>query len=337
MNSSAGTKVGWGLLGASGIASRALAPAISSSGHGRLVAVASRDRSKADAFASKHAIARSHGSYEALLADREVEAVYVSLPNSEHVTWAIRAVEAGKHVLCEKPMHCDPAEVARLYDAAERAGRLVMEAFMYRHHPDTQALFACVANGEIGDVCHARAALSFSMPLAGNIRLDPALHGGALMDLGCYAISALRILAGEPRRVSGFAHMAPTGVDIRTTAFMECQQGATASFNCGMDLPGQSCLEVIGSKGILRAEWPFFRPFFPHIDPPKIEIRIGLESRLRPLTDANPYVLQVDNLSRAIRGAVQPLLGRADAEAQARVIGALGPAQGGPRGEWTAP
>ena len=329
-------KVGWGLLGASGIANRALAPAIAASGYGRLVAVASRERSKADAFAAKHAIARSHGSYEALLADQEVEAVYVSLPNSEHVTWAIRAVEAGKHVLCEKPMHRDPAQVARLYDAAERAGRLVMEAFMYRHHPDTQALFASVAKGEIGDVYHARAALSFSMPLAGNIRLDPDLHGGALMDLGCYAISALRILAGEPRRVSGLAQRASTGVDMRATAFMECQNGTTATFNCGMDLPGQSCLEVIGSKGILRAEWPFFRPFFPHVDPPKVEIRIGLESRLLPLTDVNPYVLQVDNLSRAIRGDGQPLLGRTDAHSQAKVVGALHRSMAS-QGEWVAP
>jgi len=335
MSGNRNAKVGWGLLGASGIAHRALAPAIAASAHGRLVAVASRDLAKASEFAARHAIGRSHGSYEALLADEEVEAVYVSLPNSEHVRWAIRAVEAGKHVLCEKPMHCDPAEVERLYDAAERAGRLVMEAFMYRHHPDTQALFQCVGNGDIGEVYHARAALSFSMPLAGNIRLDPALHGGALMDLGCYAISALRMLAGEPLRASGSEHLGPTGVDMRATAFMECQGGATATFNCGMDLPSQSGLEVIGSKGILRAEWPFFRPFFPHIDPPKIEIRVGLESRMLPLTDANPYVLQVDNLSRSIRGEEQPLLGRSDAVAQARVIGALRRSMGS-KGEWVA-
>jgi predicted dehydrogenase len=323
MSGNKSAKVSWGLLGASGIANRALATAIAESAHGSLVAVASRDPEKAGTFAAKHAIGRSYGSYEALLADKEVEVVYVSLPNSEHVTWAMRAVEAGKHVLCEKPMHCDASEVNRLYDAAERAGRIVMEAFMYRHHPDTQTLFRCVTNGDIGEVYHARAALSFSMPLAGNIRLDPALHGGALMDLGCYAISALRILAGEPSRVSGVAIPGPTGVDMRATAFMKCPQGATATFNCGMDLPGQSGLEVIGSKGILRAEWPFFRPFFPHIDPPKIEIRVGLESRLLPLTDANPYVMQVDNLSRSIRSEEQPLLGRLDACAQARVIGAL--------------
>ena len=336
MSDNKSAKVGWGLLGASGIANRALAPALAESAHGRLVAVASRDPKRAATFAAKHAIGRSYGSYEALLADKEVEVVYVSLPNSEHVTWAIRAVEAGKHVLCEKPMHCDASEVNRLYDAAERAGRIVMEAFMYHHHPDTQTLFRCVSNGDIGEVYHARAALSFSMPLAGNIRLDPALHGGALMDLGCYAISALRILAGEPRRVSGFAHLGPTGVDIRATAFMECGQGATATFSCGMDLPGQSCLEVIGSKGILRAEWPFFRPFFPHIDPPKIEVRVGLISRTLPLTDANPYALQVDNLSRAIRGEGQPLLGRTDAAAQAGVIGALRRSMVS-QGAWVAP
>ena len=323
MSTNKGVKIGWGLLGASGIANRALAPALSRSAVGRLVAVASRDAAKAASFATKHGIGRAYGSYEELLADKEIDVVYVSLPNSEHVTWALRAVEAGKHVLCEKPMHRDPAEVRRLYDTAERAGRVVMEAFMYRHHPDTQTLFRCVGKGDIGTVYHARAALSFSMPLDGNIRLDPTLHGGALMDLGCYAISALRILAGEPTRVSGASCLAPSGVDMRTTAFMECQGGATTTFNCGMDLPGQSCLEVIGSKGILRAEWPFFRPFFPHIDPPKIEIRVGLESTMLPLTDVNPYLLQVDNLSRAVRGEEQPLVGRSDAVAQARVIAAL--------------
>ena len=315
--------VGWGLLGASGIANRALAPAILASAHARPVAIASRDVGKAAAFAAKHGIERSYGGYEALLADKDVEIVYVSLPNSEHVTWAIRAIEAGKHVLCEKPMHCDPSEVQRLYDAAERADRIVMEAFMYRHHPDTKALFRCVRDGNIGDVFHTRAALTLMMPLADNIRLDPALHGGALMDLGCYAIDALRMLAGEVKRVSAFPASGPTGVDIRVSAFMECETGATASFVCGMDLPGQSCLEVIGSKGILRAEWPFFRPFFPHVDPPMIEVRVGMDRQQLPLTDVNPYVLQVDNLSRSVRGDEQPLLGRADALAQASVISAM--------------
>jgi len=326
-------KVRWGLLGASGIAGRAMAPALAVSRNGVALAVASRDHAKAAAFASTHGVARCYGSYDALLADRDIEAVYVSVPNSEHVHWAIRAVEAGKHVLCEKPMHRDPAEVQRLFDAAGRANKLVMEAFMYRHHPDTAALFACVNGGELGEVFHARAALSFTMPGTQNIRLDPALHGGALMDVGCYAINALRMVAGEPGRVSGLASTGPTGVDLRFTAFMQCPRGITATFNCGLDLAAQSSLEIIGTKGTLRADWPYFRPFFPHLDPPKIEVRTGLQSRTLPLTDANPYVLQADNFSGAIRGNETPLLGRLDASGQALVVSALRRSAAA-RGEW---
>lgn len=315
--------VGWGLLSTSGIAGRALAPAIAASPHATALAVASRDQARADAFAAGHDIGRAYGSYQALLADPNVEAVYLSLPNSEHVEWTIRALQAGKHVLCEKPMHLDPAEVERAFDAADRAGCLLMEAFMYRHHPDTAALFDCVRSGELGEVHHVRSALSFTLPGGDNIRLLPELHGGALMDVGCYAISALRMLAGEPEFVSGVAKTGPTGVDLRFTGFMRCPLGVTATFDCGLDLPSRSFIEVVGSLGSLRADWPFFRPFFPHLDPPKIEVRVGLDSRQLMLTDRNAYEAQVDNFSRAIRGLETPLLGRADAVAQAGLIDAF--------------
>lgn len=315
--------VRWGLLAASGIAGRALAPALAASHHAEALAVASRDESRAAAFAESHRIARAYGSYGELLADQDVEAVYLSLPNSEHVDWSVRALRAGKHVLCEKPMHLDPAEVKRAYGAAEKAGRLLMEAFMYRHHPDTQALFDCVRGGELGEVHHVQSALSFTMPGNDNIRLRPELHGGALMDLGSYAISALRALAGEPEFVSGVAKLGATGVDMRFTGAMRCRGGATANFDCGLDLPSRSFVEVVGTQGTLRAIWPFFRPFFPHLDPPMIEVSVGLNRRRLELSDANAYVAQVDNFSRAIRGLDTPLLGRSDALSQATVIDAL--------------
>jgi len=315
--------VRWGILPVSGIAARAFMPAVLSSPNARAVAVASRDRAKADGFAASHGIARSYGSYAELLDDKDVEAVYLSLPNAGHVGWAIKALEAGKHVLCEKPMDSDPARVARAFDAAEGAGRLLMEAFMYRHHPDTAQLQACVAGGELGGIHTISAALSFTMPGTQNIRLEPQLDGGALMDVGCYAVSGLRLLAGEPERVSGVAHVGPTGVDLRFTGFMKHRSGPTTNFDCGLDLPSRSCIEVTGSKGTLKAIWPFFRPFFPHIDPPLIEVHVGLESRRLPLTDANPYLAQIDNFSRAIRGLERPRLGREDAFAQASVLAAL--------------
>jgi len=315
--------VRWGLLAASGIAGRALAPALAASRHAEALAVASRDLAKAAAFAKSHNIERTYGSYEELLADSDVEAVYISLPNSEHVDWSVRALRAGKHVLCEKPMHRDPAQVKRAYAAADEAGRLLMEAFMYRHHPDTRALFDCVHSGELGEVHHVQSALSFTMPGSENIRLLPELHGGALMDVGCYAISAIRILAGEPEFACGVSKTGTTGVDMRFTGFMRCRGGATASLDCGLDLPGRNFIEVVGTKGTLRAEWPFFRPFFPHLDPPMIEVRVGMESRKLTLSDVNAYQAQVDNFSRAIRGLERPLLGLSDALHQATVIDAL--------------
>jgi D-xylose 1-dehydrogenase (NADP+, D-xylono-1,5-lactone-forming) len=315
--------VRWGILPVSGIAARAFMPAVAASTNAKAVAVASRERAKAAGFAATHGIAQVYGSYAELLADRDVEAVYISLPNSGHVEWTIRALEAGKHVLCEKPLDSDPENVARAFDAAHHAKRLLMEAFMYRHHPDTAQLQACIAGGELGEIHTACAALSFTMPGTQNIRLSRELDGGALMDVGCYAISGLRILAGEPERVSGVGHLGPTDVDLRFTGFMQHRSGVTTNFDCGLDLPSRSVIEVTGTRGTLRAIWPFFRPFFPHIDPPMIEVRLGLESRRLPLTDANAYLAQLDNFSRAIRGLERPRLGREDACAQASVIAAL--------------
>jgi xylose dehydrogenase (NAD/NADP) len=315
--------VRWGLLAASSIATRAFVPAAEKSEYAVTHAVASRDPAKAEACASMHGLTRAHGSYDALLRDDDIEAVYVSLPNSLHVDWVIKALEAGKHVLCEKPMHRDPRQVARAFDAAERADRLLMEAFMYRHHPDTHQLMRCIASGELGDVHHVRAALSFTMPGSVNVRLVPELHGGALMDVGCYAVNALRMLCGEPDSVSGLEHIGPSGVDLRFAGFLQSQTGVSGFFDCGLDLPSRSCIEIIGTKGTVRADWPFFRPFFPHLDPPMIEVRVGLNSRRLPLSDDNPYVAQIDNFSRAIRGIGRPLLGRGDALAQSTVIDAL--------------
>jgi predicted dehydrogenase len=327
------TPVQWGLLPVSGIAARAFAPAIAVSETATALAVASRDLGRAQAFAGSHRIARAYGSYEELLADADVEAIYVSLPNALHAEWAIKALQAGKHVLCEKPLHADPDWVNRAFDAADHADRLLMEAFMYRHHPDTAQWLACARSGELGDINHVRVAMSFTMPGAVNARLSPELHGGALMDVGCYAVSALRALCGEPSLVSGIGRTGPSGVDLRFAGFLQFSGGTSGFFDCGLDLPSRSCLEVVGTRGTLRVDWPFFRPFFPHLDPPKIEVSVGLERRQLPLTDHNPYLAQVDNFSRAVRGEGRPLLGRADALAQAAAIDALRRSAAA-QGEW---
>jgi D-xylose 1-dehydrogenase (NADP+, D-xylono-1,5-lactone-forming) len=162
-----------------------------------VVAVGRRDSARAKEYARDHGIPRAHGSYEDLLADPDVDAIYNSLPNALHVEWSIRALEAGKHVLCEKPLDRSPAEVERLFDVAARQGLVVMEAFMYRHHPQTQALRELVASGGIGELRQIRAVFSFMLTEPENVRLRPDLAGGALMDVGCYCVSGSRLLAGE--------------------------------------------------------------------------------------------------------------------------------------------
>src|SRR5207342_288215 len=176
-----------------------------------LVAVASRDLTRAQEYARTWKIERAYGSYEALLEDPDVEAVYISLPNTMHCEWSVRAVEAGKHVLCEKPLSRHTAEVEQAFDAAERAGRLLTEAFMYRHNPQTARLRQLVDEGAIGEPRVIRTAFSYSLYDPENIRLRADVEGGSLMDVGCYCVSGSRLLGGEPTSVYGRSFVGPTG------------------------------------------------------------------------------------------------------------------------------
>ena len=204
--------VKWGFLSTANINDKLL-PGAEASPDVDVVAVASRDAGRAEAYARERGIERAYGSYEELLADAEVEVVYISLPNSMHVEWSIRALEAGKHVLCEKPLSRHPEDVERAFDAAEKAGRILMEAFMYRHNPQTKRLVELVEGGAIGRLRLVRAAFSFPLDDASNVRLNAELEGGALMDVGCYCVSGSRLLAGEPEAVYGEQVAATSGVD----------------------------------------------------------------------------------------------------------------------------
>ena len=202
-----------------------------------IAAVASRDGARAQAYASEHGIARSHGSYEALLEDDGIDAVYIPLPNGMHHEWTLKAIEAGKHVLVEKPYSRRSAEVEEAWDAAERAGVIVMEAFMWRHHPQVAVAQSLVADGAIGRLRHIRTSFSFPLLDLGNIRMAPDLDGGALMDVGCYCISGARLLGGEPERVYGEQVVGPSGVDIRFAGTMRFPADVVGQFDCGFDLP----------------------------------------------------------------------------------------------------
>jgi xylose dehydrogenase (NAD/NADP) len=278
-----------------------------------VVAVASRDQARADAYAREHGIERAHGSYEALLQDEDVEAVYNSLPNSMHVEWSVRALEAGKHVLCEKPLDRRVEAVERAFDAAERADRLLMEAFMYRHHPQSKKAAELVRGGAIGELRQLRSLFSFTLTDEADVRLDPELDGGALMDLGCYCISMQRLLAGEPELVFGRQRLGGRGVDVGFVGVLQFPGDVFGEFHCGFDLPEGNGLEAIGSMGKLVVPDPV-RCRDPHVE---------VDGERIDVDDVDRYYLQVENFSAAVRGEAEPLLGRADALGQVRTIEAL--------------
>jgi D-xylose 1-dehydrogenase (NADP+, D-xylono-1,5-lactone-forming) len=304
--------VRWGILSTARINHAVLEP-VRETDKAEVVAVASRDQSRADGYAREHGIERAYGSYEALLEDPGVEAVYNSLPNSMHAEWSVRALEAGKHVLAEKPFSRRADEVAHAFDIAERNDLLLMEAFMYRHHPQTRKLEEVVDSGAIGELRQLRSSFSFLLADPSDVRLSPELDGGALMDLGCYCISQCRVLGGEPEQVLGLQHVGPSGVDLRFDGLLKFPGDVFAEFHCAFDLPEGAGLEAIGSEGRVLVREPV-RCIDPHLE---------LNGERVEVDDIDRYLLQLENFSEAIRGEAEPLLGREDALGQARTIEAL--------------
>jgi xylose dehydrogenase (NAD/NADP) len=225
-----------GLLSTARI-NRRILPAARESELVEVVAVASRDGGRGTAYAREHGIGRAHEGYEALLADPDVDAVYVPLPNSLHVEWTRRALEAGKHVLCEKPLTDEPDDAEALFDLAEREGLVLVEGFMYRHNPQTRRVEELVRGGAIGRLQLVRTSFSFPVEGAENIRLDPGLDGGALLDLGAYCVSGARLLAGEPESVLGRQVIGPTGVDDLFTGSLVFPEGFTPSSTAACVFP----------------------------------------------------------------------------------------------------
>jgi xylose dehydrogenase (NAD/NADP) len=282
-----------------------------------LVAVASRDQSRADEYAREWGIEHAYSSYDALLADSDIEAVYISLPNSLHCEWSIRSVEAGKHVLCEKPMSRRASEVEEAFEAAERAQRILMEAFMYRHHPQITRLVQLVGEGAIGELKLVRSCFSYGLYDTENIRLRTDVEGGSLMDVGCYCVNASRMLCGEPERVFGEQVVGPTGTDWVFAALLRFPGDVLALFDCGTSLSDRDELEAIGSEGSLFLDDPW------HATSPVIELRREDGVERIDFEAADPYLHELENFAGAIRGVAEPLLDREDAVAQARVIEAL--------------
>jgi D-xylose 1-dehydrogenase (NADP+, D-xylono-1,5-lactone-forming) len=305
-----------GLLSTADI-NRKVIPGARASDRVDLVAVASRDRARAEDYAKTWEIERAYGSYEAMLEDPDLDAVYISLPNTMHREWSIRSLEAGKHVICEKPFSKRPDDVEAAFDAAERTGRLLTEAFMYRHNPQTTKLVELVREGAVGELRVVRSAFSYSLYDTGNIRLRTDVDGGSLMDVGCYCVSGSRLLAGEPEAVSGQAYIGPSGTDWVFTGAMRFTGDVHALFDCGTCLPNRDELEAIGTEGSLFLDDPW------HANTPVIELhRDGGTDRIE-LDPVDSYRLELENLADAIAGEAPLLLGREDALGQARTIDAL--------------
>jgi xylose dehydrogenase (NAD/NADP) len=307
----------WGLLSTARI-NDAFLRGLAGSTAGEVVAVASRDRLRARAYAEAHGIAAAHGDYEALLGDPAVDAVYISLPNGLHLDWTERALRAGKHVLCEKPLGRDPDAVSAAFELAEREGLQLREAFMYRHHPQTERLAELVAEGAIGRLRTIRSAFTFLLTDPGDVRLSGELEGGALLDLGCYCVSASRLLAGEPGSATGVRVLGGRGVDVSFAGVMRFPEDVLAAFDASFAAADRSWLEVAGEAGALRVADPW------HARSPGIVLRDGRGEHRIEVAPADAYRLEAEDLAALVDGGPgRGRLGRDDAVGQARALGML--------------
>ncbi|MGH7192223.1 MAG: Gfo/Idh/MocA family protein, partial [Candidatus Saccharimonadales bacterium] len=256
-----GTKLRWGILGTGNIA-RQFAAGVAASHRGTLAAVGSRDSTSAGSFARAFEIPQAFGSYDPLVQCRDVDVVYVALPNSLHHRWTIAALRAGKHVLCEKPIASNAAEASEMFDVARQAGRVLMEAFMYRSHPQTLAVLDAVRAGSIGELKLIRTSFCYrTKRIDGNIRFSRELAGGGLMDVGCYCINFSRLFArSEPTRVEVIGNVHETGVDHLVAGTLAFANGIVAGFTCGTTVQADNTAYLCGSEGFIEIPVPWKPP-----------------------------------------------------------------------------
>lgn len=300
----------WGVLGVANIAVDKVVPAMQTSLHSPVVAIASRSPDRAERAARQLGIDRSYGSYEDLLADTEVDAVYVPLPNHLHERWTIAAAEAGKHVLCEKPLALTADAARRMIDACERSGVMLMEAFMYRLHPLWQAVVADLRRGTIGDVRAIQTAFCYFNDDPSDIRNTPDAGGGALYDVGCYAIDLARmVFESEPEAVHAAARVdQDLGTDVVTSALLDFG-GRHATIVCGTQLEPAQRVEFLGTRGRVVVEIPFN---IPPDQPTRFTVISGGDPPVAPnattaeFDTCDPYTEQADLFSRAVRAGEPP-------------------------------
>jgi len=311
-------KLNWGLLSTARI-NRSLIPPLQVSKRNHLLAVASRSQNTADAYAKEKKIERAYGSYEALLADPDIDVIYNSLPNHLHAEWTIKAVEAGKHVLCEKPIALSVDEVDALKSASHKKGRIVAEAFMYRHHPQTLKVQEIVRNGSIGAVKLIRGSFSFILSHEGDVRLNPEWGGGSIWDVGCYPISYSRsVLGEEPLEVSGWQVTGDTGIDATFVGLMRFRDDVIAQFDSSFVVPFRVYMEIVGGDGTLSIP----HPFKPGINE-KIYLMRDEQSETITIKGQELYIGEVEDMADAILLGKNSLVSLDDSRANVAVIKAL--------------
>jgi xylose dehydrogenase (NAD/NADP) len=326
-------RIRFGVLGTGNIAHQ-FAQGVADSSRCEVTAVGSRRDRSAHAFAKQFNLERAYGSYEALLADESVDAVYVSLPNSMHHQWTVRALTAGKHVLCEKPIADDAAQAAEMFDTAKKRGLMLIEAFMYRSHPLTRAVLAEVRRGVIGEVKLIRASFCYhTNKIEGNVRFSPELTGGALMDVGCYCVDLARLITGaDPTTIQCAGKRHETGVDEYACGLLGYDGGVVATFCCGITVQTDNTALICGDRGYIRVPIPWKPPEagacyeVDTMTPPKQDqsrtVRPG-KRVVEVSTSGTLYGLEADDFAAAVLDGAPPAISEDDSLANMRVLDEL--------------
>jgi xylose dehydrogenase (NAD/NADP) len=311
-------KLRWGLLSTARI-NRAVIPPIRASQRSELKAVASRDIVKAKEYAKEWRIPHAYGSYEEMLADERIDAVYIALPNHLHAEWSMRCAEAGKHVLCEKPLALSVAEVDRMIEAARKNKVVIVEAFMYKHHPQTLKVLEMIEQGVIGEALLIKGAFTFNLDRPDDVRWVPEWGGGSIWDVGCYPISYTRLIAhAEPIEVFGWQVTGASSVDVVFSGQLRFADGLLAQFDCGFRAPFRTSMEIVGTKGSIVVD----SPFKPQTDN---WIRINYGERLEAILSPGYelYLGEIEDMENAALDGQPQRVPLADSRANVATIVAL--------------
>jgi xylose dehydrogenase (NAD/NADP) len=312
------SRLSWGFLSTAKITNALVGP-LHSSRRNQLLAIASRTQNRADEYARKHKIKRAYGSYSELLADQEIDVIYNPLPNHLHSEWTIKAIQAGKHVLCEKPLALSLVEVDAIIAAADQHGKTVSEAFMYRTHPQTLKVQEIVSSGKLGLVRMVRGTFTYSMTDPEDYRWKPEMGGGGLWDVGCYPLSYTRsLLRMEPMEVFGWQKTGPTGVDEQFVAQLRFPGDVFAQFDCSTRIPQHVFMEIVGEQATLIIP----NPFTPDLKEKLYLTRDG-KVVIIAVNGIGCYVGEVEDMADAVLLGKSPLVSLLDSRANTAAILAL--------------